>query len=169
MNAVFSLVMSCLLAGLIIGSPCWGFDRPMIEEPDRTHVFQGHFDETPWGAFPMELVFSYEVMSPGGSIHDKFYLSAVTGEDAFELRHTWAKFAGFKAGRPSEEKLQVPFKANGEYPLPMKLLSFPNCPYKNPAVLKMIALEKNRLVYRIILPECLKAALKKEKEKETQP
>jgi len=154
----------------VFASPCQGWmETLLIEEPHRTHEFQGHVQETPWGAFPGEMLFSYEVKSPSANVHDKFYLSAITGEDTFEIRHTWAKFGGFRAGRPSQEILKVPFKPDAEYPLAMTELSFPNCPMKDPAVLKMLSLKDRQLGYRIILPACLKEALKREKEKDAQP
>ena len=165
-SGIFLLLLCCGL----YPSPCGGWvENLMIEEPNRTIVVQGHFREEPWGAFPGELVFSYEIQSPQSNHHEKYYFQRVQEEGSVEIRHTWAKFGGFRAGRPDQEILKVPFKEGGEYPLPMKILTLPGCPPGKSAVLKMLLLKDNRLGYRIILPDCLKEALKKEQERATQP
>jgi hypothetical protein len=151
-----------ILVSLPVASSCFGFETLMIEEPHRTIVIQGHFGDRPWGAFPSEVLFSYEEQSQQSSNHEKYYFSGSKEEDSFEIRHTWAKFGSFRAGRPEEEILKVPFKTDEEYSLPMTILTFKNCTKKDLAVLKMISLEKNRLSYRIILPDCLREAIKKQ-------
>ncbi len=145
-----------------ITSLSFAYETSMIEEPYRTIVIKGQLSDAPWGAFPSEMLFSYEEQSQQSSNHEKYYFLGSKEEGSFEIRHTWAKFGGFRAGRPSEDILKVTFKADGEYPLPMSILTFQNCDKKDVAVLKMISLDKNRLTYRIILPECLKAAIKKQ-------
>jgi hypothetical protein len=86
-----------------------------------------------------------------------------------EVRHTWAVFGSFRAGKPEQETLKVAYKPGGEYPLAMTRLAFPGCTKKDTAVLKMLSLKDKVLGFRVILPECLKEALKKEAEKEKQP
>ncbi len=164
--AIVFLLITCVT---LFASPCRAWlETLMIQEPNRTIVVQGHFRDEPWGAFPGEQFFSYEEQSPQSSNHEKYYFHGVKEEGSFEIRHTWAKFGGFRAGKPNQEILKVTFKADGEYPLPMSILTFPNCTKKDLAVLKMISLKDNRLGYRIILPACLKEALKREQEKDAQ-
>jgi hypothetical protein len=83
-----------LLAGV---TPCFaGFlESQMIIEPDRTYVIRGAFkQEQPGSAFPTESIFSYEIQTSTSNVHEKFYFSGQKGDDAFEIKHTWAKFGG---------------------------------------------------------------------------
>ena len=149
---------------------CWGWQETLtIPEDYQTHVIRGEFrEEEPGGVFTGELLFSYEVQSPGSNKHERFYFSGRTGEDSFEVRHTWALFGSFRAGRPEQETLKVTYKPGGEYPLAMTRLTFPGCTKGDVAVLKMLSLEDKAISYRVILPECLKETLKKEAEKQKQ-
>jgi len=164
-------VLLLLVCWAAFASTGWGWQETLtIEEEYQNYIFKGQFrDDMPVPAFAGEVLFSYEVQSPGANKHERFYFSGRTGEDSIEVRHTWATFWRFRAGRPSEETLKVAFKEGGEYPLAMTTLEFPGCTKKETAVLKMLSLKDKILDYRIILPECLKEALKKEKEKGQQP
>jgi hypothetical protein len=153
-----------LLAGV---TRCFaGFlESQMIIEPDRTYVIRGAFKEAPLGsAFPTETLFSFEIQTGTSNVHEMFYFLGQTGNDTFEIRHTWATFAGFRGGKPSEETLKVDYKPDGEYPLPMSMMTFPGCDKKDLAVLKMVSLGDNQLRFRIIIPGCLEEALRKAKE-----
>jgi hypothetical protein len=139
----------------------------MIIEPDRTYVIRGAFkQEQPGSAFPTESIFSYEIQTSTSNVHEKFYFSGQKGDDAFEIKHTWATFVGFRAGKPSEETLKVEFKPDGEYALPMTAMALPGCKKGDLAVLKMLSLKNNELKFRIILPECAREELRKAKESE---
>lgn len=164
-------VLLFLICGAAFAPASSGWQETLtIEQEFQNYVFKGQFrDDMPVPAFAGELLFSYEVQSPGANKHERFYFSGRTNEDSFEMRHTWATFWRFRAGRPTEETLKVAFKEGGEYPLAMTSLEFPGCTKKETAVLKMLSLQDKILDYRIILPDCLNEALKKGKEKGQQP
>ena len=95
--AIVFLLITCVT---LFASPCRAWlETLMIQEPNRTIVVQGHFRDEPWGAFPGEQFFSYEEQSPQSSNHEKYYFHGVKEEGSFEIRHTWAKFGGFRAGK----------------------------------------------------------------------
>jgi len=167
-------VCSCVLLFLVVsvfGEPaCWGLETLMIQEPNRTHVIKGYFKRSGKGiAFPAETIFSYEVQTGTSNIHEAFYFAGQKGDDSFEIRHTWATFAGFRGGKPEGEILKVVFEADAEYPLPMSYLAMKDCSKKDVPSLKMISLGNNQLGYRIILPVCLEETLRKAKEEGNSP
>jgi hypothetical protein len=109
---------------------------------------------------PQEMVFSYEIQTPGSQSHERYYFVTRSGEKSFDLRHTYGTFMGMRGGRPPEEKITIHLREESEtYPLPMGTLSFPGCPPDERAQLKILELKVNQLSYQIILPQCLKEVL----------
>lgn len=152
-------------------STCWGWHETlMIQEPDKMLVIKGYFKPAGMGtAFPTETIFSYEVQTGTSNAHEAFLFAGQKGEDSFEIRHTWATFAGFRGGKPEGETLKVEFKPDAEYPLPISYVTLKNCSKKDLPVLKMVSLGKNQLGFRIIIPACLEEALRKAKEEGNIP
>jgi hypothetical protein len=130
-----------------------------FEEPSRIFIFKGPFSK-PVIAMPQELVFSYEIQTPGSQSHERYYFVTRSSEKSFDLRHTYGTFMGMKGGRPPEEKITILFREGSEtYPLPMGMLTLPGCPVDVRAHLVVLELKENWLSYQIILPQCLKEVL----------
>jgi hypothetical protein len=161
MKKLSFLFLSFLFLFFILTDPCpAGFlETITFEEPSRIFIFKGPFSK-PVIAMSQELVFSYEIQTPGSQSHERYYFVTRSGEKSFDLRHTYGTFMGMRGGRPPEEMITILFREGSEtYPLPMGTLSFPGCPADVRAHLNILELKVNQLSYQIILPQCLKDVL----------
>lgn len=135
-----------------------------VDEPSRTSILTGYFDK-PGVVAPQGILFSFESRTPGGDSRERYVFAGLSGDKTVEIAHSAGRATmvmfSVKKDKPSEEKISLAFSENSTHPLPMTHLSFPNCPRKETAMLKMISLKDNQLEHQIILPACLKEAIEK--------
>lgn len=135
-----------------------------VEEPSRTSILTGYFDK-PGLVAPQGVLFSFESRTPGGDSRERYVFVGRSGEKTLEISHSSGRATmvmfSVKKDKPLEEKISIVFAENSTHSLPMTHLSFPNCPRKETAHLKIISLKDNQLEHQIILPDCLKEAIAK--------